>query len=136
MLLETGELKMERRKVQISEEVVRPLEELVKNYPIPSVKIFIEENGVPNKPSMEFTNRMHNDLRVFESNQAILNRVITERNKFYSTDDLDIDIDNVLAMPITILEVECDARIEYLIECALKLQHKFLDEVLNAGRLD
>ena len=123
---------MEVRKVKIDNDILKPLEDLLNDFPVPSIREYLEKYGTPTKPSMEFTTRYRNDLDVYRKNQEILEKVIYERNKFFDTED--IDTSHIVIMHATILRVDLDAKVEWLIDRGLKLQHAYLNEVLNGGR--
>ena len=129
---------MEVRKVVVSERILRPLEDLVRDFPSPSIRDFLKENKKPSAPSLEynmkFTNYLHADLETYEYNQEIINAVIHEKCKFFSTDDIEIDLNSIVVTPVTILQVELDPKVEWLIDRGLELQRAYLEEVMKAGR--
>ena len=116
------------RTVKIDEEIVKPLEDLINNFPHPSIRDFISKNGAPNRASIAFTNCFNDDLKTYEKNQEILKSVIDANYEFYRTDNIP---DEMKPTEGTILTVHPDWKVEKLIKTAIDMQGKFLREVLG-----
>ncbi len=124
----------EKRRITISENLKKELEELVNDFPVPTIRKHLNGENLISSTSIEFHNAMQYDLEVYRDNQELVKSVLDEWNRFFCTDDIEINYNDIQVMPYTILEVEYDEYTNRLIRRAMNLQHHYLDEIINAGR--
>lgn len=104
------------RTVRIDEKILKPLRELIDNFPHPSIRDFVAKNGEPKHASIAFTNCFNMDLKTYEDNQKILKAVMDANYEFYRTNNIPKE---QIPYEGTILTVHPDFEVEKLIKVAM-----------------